>query len=561
MKSIFLRSLANTLIFSGLILISSPGALADGRETGNGGHPLAIEFAKVARDTIAHVRESYQLYPPQVDAIKLDQVLSQATFVVVDHELQQDIGGVQQKTPLASDVSSGTVHIYDRGFQDMLRGDRTTLEALVLHELAILLRVDTTGSYRLMNAYLVDADRRSNGGTATVIRTNDFKIVSTNEQFTALLNDGGSITLKRRECGVERGCVDFEKAFASAVENFVAGGNTLDERSRISITLDAVLPGLKEHPLDFRFLEYVQWMSVKADLRRQYLAQIFSNWKNTHVFNSDFALGKPWRITDEAKHEPTFGTLENARIQDLKSDSVMISGKNLELVNITGINLGNPKNDKLPELRVTGTDIVMRDVRSSRNVLVDGAGIRMSGVFSKYKQTYDLCLQNELEVSGEKIEIANVMSSCLSIKGARNFELRDADFFAVAKLDKVSGWVKKLSVNKPFALKGTLGIENTKIKVSLEKEASDACFPANVTFPENALVSNLDLTILRRNADLDSCTLGTSNPKARFKNFILAPQALGRIQNQSLVIDSMECTSFQYLKDFFGACFKQNINL
>jgi hypothetical protein len=136
------------ILFFGLIL-TEKFAFA-GRETGNGGDPVAIDFLNRAYEAIYKVNNASEKFP-EVSSLDLATLLDKTKIYVVDEDLIVNKDNVQQKSAAKNYFNPNRILI-NRASWNNISSPRLK-ESLALHELLSLKGVEETGVYSVVSRY------------------------------------------------------------------------------------------------------------------------------------------------------------------------------------------------------------------------------------------------------------------------------------------------------------------------------------------------------------------------------------------------------------------------
>ena len=135
------------LLILALSLLAPP-AFA-GRETNNGGDPVAIEFQRRAMEAIANARENSKFIKlPSVDFARL---LDSTEILVVDTELSAVKDGVALKPAAVNSRNPNRVLVNRAAWKGI--SSLRTQQRLALHELLCLAGIEETGVYRVLEQF------------------------------------------------------------------------------------------------------------------------------------------------------------------------------------------------------------------------------------------------------------------------------------------------------------------------------------------------------------------------------------------------------------------------
>ena len=157
MKKQFAMSLALLLLGAS----SLKAAPVEGRETGNGGDAVALEFQVSAQEAIQDISKNQARYP-KAQAGELMRAFVGASILVTDKPLFVKKGDVTQESAAVNFHGPDTILIN----RDRWREIKTVQvrRALALHEILGLLGVESTGDYSVSQVYLNDIGIKCNVG-------------------------------------------------------------------------------------------------------------------------------------------------------------------------------------------------------------------------------------------------------------------------------------------------------------------------------------------------------------------------------------------------------------
>lgn len=144
-----------TVVWVGLIsciMISTSNAWA-GKETGNGGDPIGIEFHKAAEQVIADVEQTRSFYP-ELGSIDLNAVLQSATILATDDRLTVPVGNQTQDSTAENDPIQKIIWVNRTAWNQ--NKSPQVRKALAFHELLGLVGLETTGQYPISGRYLTE---------------------------------------------------------------------------------------------------------------------------------------------------------------------------------------------------------------------------------------------------------------------------------------------------------------------------------------------------------------------------------------------------------------------
>lgn len=122
-----------------------------GKELGNGGDPLALDFQRVALEVI-HKVQSHSEEFPELRKMNLISFIAGIKILVTNSALWVDLGGVHQECVATNERSPLRITV-NRGRWLGLK-DPDMKEALVLHEIAGAAGLERTGDYHISERYL-----------------------------------------------------------------------------------------------------------------------------------------------------------------------------------------------------------------------------------------------------------------------------------------------------------------------------------------------------------------------------------------------------------------------
>lgn len=122
-----------------------------GRE-GNGGDPLALEFAQSARDAIQDIQNSAGEYPA-IKAAELSATLSTAKILIVNEALFVTSGKTKQESAAVNFSETNSIYVNRKSWSSITSSE--IRKALALHELLGLAGKESTGSYPISQKYLL----------------------------------------------------------------------------------------------------------------------------------------------------------------------------------------------------------------------------------------------------------------------------------------------------------------------------------------------------------------------------------------------------------------------
>lgn len=129
-----------------LTTIFAINANARGRETGNGGDPLALEFIDKALEAIALTEREPEKYS-EVGEVNLRKILDGTKVLVVDEPLKVEVDGVTTSPPAANFENPKRILIYRKGWED-LKENKYRLK-WALHEVLCLAKLEQSGVYKI----------------------------------------------------------------------------------------------------------------------------------------------------------------------------------------------------------------------------------------------------------------------------------------------------------------------------------------------------------------------------------------------------------------------------
>ena len=122
-----------------------------GRETGNGGDPLELEFKRSAQEAIQDVKADPEKYPRLKDVDLMKTILGTDVHVV-DQPLFVKKGEVSKESTAMNYNGPDTILINRQRWSEIV--DAKIRRALALHEVLGLLKIEGTGDYSISQVYL-----------------------------------------------------------------------------------------------------------------------------------------------------------------------------------------------------------------------------------------------------------------------------------------------------------------------------------------------------------------------------------------------------------------------
>jgi hypothetical protein len=516
----------------------------EGQETNNGGHILAVKFTDLGRNALNKIEEAPEVFPG-VNVAEFRELLREGNtkILVVDKENFQKVGGVIQKSPLANNAKLKSVYIYEQGFEKMLSDDREHLEALVLHELASLKGIDSTGIYRLTFDYLEESQRRKNGGSFTAVTKPEYKIISRAKDYAVLFAGGGALVLPREAFRAYSSDDSHYLDIDHMAKNFLENGNRLDDKSRLTVSFHFVM--------DHGSREPVKYGPVFQNALRNY----FRDWQNVQIESSilDVILQVSAAPGKQALVQNLPG-LRNARVKGLQPTLYFhASGNRIVLERVS------------PSVDVKGEDIVLRNISMPMGVKVEGKNIHLEDVKENRAKGTGTFQGGNLQVKGEDVRVVGFRGNALIMGEAKNIDLQGVD---VGNGDALVGSNVRLkqftSKVKMLYLPRSLDLTDFQLKAELTYEQTE-CFGMDVSL-QNMQAVGTRLTVKRPPETLGgSChydNMFSSAYRAKRKTVRFSAKRLdGMLDQQLFDITTKDCSQWQYTRSTGEACFEEEIAL
>ena len=125
-------------------------AKTSGRETGNGGNDVALEFSELTLEAIQEVESDQELINI-LKGVHLKKVLKGAVVLMVEDSLTVKKGDITQEVTAINYSSPDTILINEARWKHMR--NKISKKTLGLHEVLGLAGLESTGDYRISAVY------------------------------------------------------------------------------------------------------------------------------------------------------------------------------------------------------------------------------------------------------------------------------------------------------------------------------------------------------------------------------------------------------------------------
>lgn len=133
-------------------LLYTVSSFAEGVSVRGGGDEIGLEFIKAAQDSIKNIRDRYPDIARKFNTAIVDSLLAESKIIIVEEPLFVPADNGQQASVAVNEPSSKTIWIHRQRWKAI--SSIHIREAIALHEILSLRKLEHTGRYPISSAYL-----------------------------------------------------------------------------------------------------------------------------------------------------------------------------------------------------------------------------------------------------------------------------------------------------------------------------------------------------------------------------------------------------------------------